>query len=502
MNFVVTTAQMKKAEENSGNKGELMKNAGKACFDAISGFIGGVKGKNFVVICGRGNNGGDGLEIVSEIIGAGGTAVALYAVDFPSGDTARKCFSEYEDSLPVALYTHKEEIAKSVLKGADVIVDCVFGTGFHGELEEKLSDLFRFVNNECGALKFSVDVPSGVNADSGEICGNAFMPHVTYALGAIKRGMLSHPCFEACGNIVLLDIGIAPECYTEYEAVLTDESILEKQPPRPKNSNKGTFGKLLNISGCGEFPGAALLSSKAAMRAGTGLVTLATPKRVINAVAAGIPETVYLPLDQDIDAIMDKSAAETLREPLENADACAIGCGIGNNINTRFVTEFVLANGDCPLILDADGINSICDNINVLKDNRHPIVLTPHPGEFMRMTGLSVEQIQHNRLQLAKTFAKESGCVLLLKGVNTVIASPDGRAFVNTTGNSALAKGGSGDVLTGIIAGLLAQGADPFDAAVLGAYLHGKCADELVKKASPAGIIPGDIVEFLPFVMR
>ena len=506
MNFVVTTEQMKKAEENSEKNGvsrqKLMENAGEVCFRSINEFVGGVKGKNFVVLCGRGNNGGDGLEITARIIENGGNAVALYVIDFPSGDTARKCYAKYESRIPIALYTHKEEIAKSVLKNANIIVDCVFGTGFHGELETGTSELFAFINNECRALRFSIDIPSGMNADTGEIAKNAFSPHVTYTLGAIKTGLLSHPCFDLCGSIVLLDIGIAPECFEQYSAVLTDASVLEKQPPRPKNSHKGTFGSLLNISGSGFYTGAALLSTKAALRSGAGLVTLATPKRVINAIASAIPEAVFLPLEQDADAFMDKSAAEALTKPLAEATVCTLGCGIGNNENSRYIVEFVLKNRDCPLILDADGINCISSNINVLKDNSHPLVLTPHPREFSRLAGISVEEVQRNRLALAKLFAEQTGTVLVLKGVNTVIAAPDGRVFVNTTGNSALAKAGTGDVLTGIIGGLLAQGADPFDCAVLGVFLHGRCADELVKKASPAGILAGDVIELLPYVLR
>lgn len=506
MNFVVTTAQMKAAEEKSNQLGvslrQLMENAGRACFNAINEFMGGVEGKTFVILCGRGNNGGDGLEITSLLNENGADAVAIYVDDLPKSELARECYSKYEASVPIAMYTHNESSAKSALANADVIVDCIFGTGFNGTIEEKIADLLRFVNSECKALKISVDIPSGINADTGIIAQDSFVPHVTYILGAIKQGMLSHPCFEACGNIVLLDIGINDECYEDFSAVVTDDNIRAFLPERPKNSNKGTFGTLLNIAGSGCYPGAALLSSRAAARTGAGLVALATPKRVVNAIASAVPEVTFAPLNQDENAFISRTCCEQLIKPIMEASAIAVGCGLGNSETTRAVVKTVLDTGVAPVIIDADGINSICNNINVIKDNIHPLVLTPHPKEFSRMTNLTVDEVQADRVALAKSFAKEMSVVLVLKGVNTIIAAPDGRTYINPTGNSALAAAGTGDVLTGMIGSFMAQGVEPFYAAALAAYLHGKCADELIKNASPAGIIATDIVENLPFILK
>lgn len=507
MNFIVTSEQMKAAENASEKLGvskqQLMENAGQVCYKAINDFIGGVKGKNLVILCGRGNNGGDGLEITSHIVENGGEVIALYVDDLPKSTEARACYSKYESKLPIAMYTHSEELAKTALLGADVIVDCIFGTGFHGVLEEKIAELVKYVNNECkNALKISIDIPSGIDADSGKVAETAFEPHVTYVLGAIKQGQLSHPCFDKSGNTVLLDIGIADECYEEFSAVVTDDKIYDFQPARPKNSNKGTYGHLLNIAGSGSYTGAALLSSRSATRVGTGLVTLATPKRVVNAIASAIPEVTFIPLEQDENAFMSRECCEQLIKPIMDASVIAVGCGIGNNENSRAVVKTVLDTGTAPIILDADGINCISANINVLKDNVHPLVLTPHPREFSRMTNLSVEEVQADRIALAKAFAKEMGVVLVLKGINTVIAAPDGRTYINPTGNTALAKAGTGDVLTGMIGGFVAQGMEPFYAAALAVYVHGKCADELIKKASPAGIIATDIVENLPYVLK
>ena len=185
----------------------------------------------------------------------------------------------------------------------------------------------------------------------------------------------------------------------------------------------------------------------------------------------------------------------------QNSTAVSVGCGMGNNENTTAIVEALLKAGNCPIILDADGINCISDNINVLKDNDRPVILTPHPGEFARLLGMSVSEVQANRIDLARSFAKDNGVVLLLKGMNTVIAAPDGRISLNPTGNNALSKAGCGDVLTGIVAGLAAQGADPYDAAVLGAYIHGKCAEELVKKQNPASVLASEILDSLKFIV-
>ena len=505
MKFVVTTTQMKMAEDicalNGVSKNQLMELAGTASARRVEEMLGGAGGKNVVVLVGKGNNGGDGIVLAKRLNEAGAQALVILVSGAPEAAEASEVFGRYSNACPIAFYEQRPEAVKSAMASADAVVDCVFGTGFRGGLDDMLSDLFAYANSLDHVKRISVDIPSGVNGDTGEAAENAFMPHVTLALGAVKQGILSHPCNDLCGAIQLLDIGIPDGCFREYMAQITDESIMRLQLKRPKNSHKGSYGSLLNVSGSGCFYGAALLSTRAALRCGAGLVTLASSKRVINGIASAVPEAVFYPLDQDEDGFMDKSASKRLVKPLMEATAAAVGCGIGNTENSRIIVKAVLQTGDCPLILDADGINCVAGNINVLKDSRHQLVLTPHPREFARLTELSVDEIQRDRLNLARKFAAEKNVVLLLKGVNTVIAAPDGRTFVNSTGNPALAKAGTGDVLTGIIGGFLAQGMEPFYAAALGAYVHGKCADELVKKASDASILASDLIEYLPYVL-
>ncbi|MCH5200343.1 MAG: NAD(P)H-hydrate dehydratase [Oscillospiraceae bacterium] len=501
MIFAVTTAQMKQAEELSEKKGvtraTLMQNAAEQCLEAIKRRIGKTAYKRFAILCGSGNNGGDGAELAALLREEGGEVTLLLTDGLPDTPTARACMERHGEKPSAISCKEAPDAAKSLLKSADVIIDCVFGTGFHGELPPVAAEMLAYANAECNALKIAVDIPSGINGDSGEIADNAFRSDMTLVLGAMKTGLLNHPACEYCGEMQVLDIGISDGCYTEYEAVFTPPSIMDKLPPRPIYSNKGDFGKLLNVAGSVSYIGATILSSKAALRIGTGLVTLASTEYVIGAAAAAMPECVYLPLYQDDRGYIYSANAKLLCEAAEKATAVSVGCGMGNNENTAKLTEALIKSGNCPIILDADGINCISDNINVLKDNDRPIILTPHPGEFARLLGISVAEVQAHRLERAKRFAEDYGVVLLLKGMNTVIAAPDGRAAVNPTGSNALSKAGCGDVLTGMIAGLAAQGAEAYDAAVLGAYIHGRCADRLVKTRDPSSVLAGELVECL-----
>ena len=501
MTFVTTTAQMKAAEERSEQKGvtrvTLMQNAARQCFELIKQRVGKIAYKRFAILCGSGNNGGDGVELATLLREEGGEVTLVLTDRLPDTDTARTCMEQRREKPSTVSCTEKPAAAKELLSSAEVIIDCVFGTGFHGELPAAAAEIFGYVNSHCNALKISVDVPSGVNGESGDIAENAFKPDITLVLGAMKKGLLNHPACELCGEMTVLDIGIADGCYDEYEAVFTPPSVMDKLPSRPAYANKGSFGKLLNVAGSVSYIGAAILSSKAALRIGTGLVTLASTEYVMAATASAMPECVYLPLHQDDLGYIYSANTKILAAAAEKASAVSVGCGMGDNEYTAAIVQALLKAGNCPIILDADGINCISDNINVLKDNDRPVILTPHPGEFARLLGMSVAEVQADRLDLARKFARETGTVLLLKGMNTVIAAPDGHTAVNPTGNNALSKAGCGDVLTGIVAGLAAQGVQPYDAAVLGAYIHGRCADELVKSQNAASVLASELIDSL-----
>jgi NAD(P)H-hydrate epimerase len=492
MNYLVTSEQMKIAEVNAVHRGvsllTLAQNAALSCFNYISQIVEQIQGRSFAVLCGGGMNGSDGMLIASLLRQAGGEVLCIFVGDSFSAGLAQEVYAAYAPTLITTAYSSNEDAVKYTLQGAHIIIDCVFGTGFREELDYKTSELFNYINNSCNCLKFSVDLPSGVNADTGQRASNAFVPNITLILGAYKKGLLCQSPVggglcnrDYCGDYSLMDIGLIEQDYTHYEAKFTTPQILAHRPKRPATSHKGNFGKLLNIAGSERYIGAALLSTKAAVKTGAGLVALAAPEQVITAIAQAIPEAVFTRAD-----------LKSITTEIQTADAVSIGCGIGVSSDSRKITEFVIRTASCPIILDADGINSICDNINVLRENKS-VILTPHPGEFSRLTGLTVAEIQSNRIDCAKLFAKESGAVVVLKGVNTVIASPGGNVAVNPTGNAGLAKSGTGDVLTGVIGSLAAQGVALFEAAVLGVYLHGLAADKLAEGVPLSRITASDI---------
>ncbi len=508
MRFTVTNEQMRTAEANADREGisymKMMRSAGEACFSRISKILGSVEGKDIVILAGRGNNGGDGIVIADLLTSARANAILVFVQDLPKSECARECFSVYERAIKTTLYVHRKETVQYAIANCDAVIDCVFGTGFHGELDETVSGLFFYTNENCSGIRISVDVPSGINSDTGEIAENAFRPDYTIVLAAMKRGLYSHPAYESCGQIILTDIGIPRTMYEGFEAVLSDNTLLGMIPQRKAVSHKGDYGRLLNIAGSAFYTGAAMLSTDGALRAGVGLCTLATPTRVINAVASAVPETTYLPLEQDFDGFINDRAVSLVSDELVRTkySAVLVGCGLGNNRSTAEMTETVIKRADCPVIIDADGLNSVAPNINVLKESKKTVIVTPHPAEFSRMTGMPVAKIQSDRLKAARDFAAEYGCITVLKGVNTVIASPAGEVFVNTTGNAGLAKGGSGDVLAGIIASLAAQGVKPLHAAALGVYLHGLAADVLAGRLGKAGLLPRDLPGVLPELMK
>ncbi|MCH5203749.1 MAG: NAD(P)H-hydrate dehydratase [Oscillospiraceae bacterium] len=490
MNYVVTNAQMKAAEAECDKSflsySQLMHNAGTATANYILRHCD--SQTKAVVLCGSGNNGGDGFVIANILRENKIPTEIILANGEPKTETARGFF----DSSALD-HSKEAERCKAALTEANLAVDCVFGTGFHGALPERISELMYIANQK--PLRFAVDVPSGVDSDTGEYDANCFKPTHTLVLAAMKKGLIAPKCADILGKVELLDIGISGECYKEYTAVFKNskDDVLPKRIP---SSNKGSFGRLLNIAGSLCYCGAAAMSTKAALRMGTGLCTLAAPISVVKILGSAIHETTYLPLSEDENGFISGDCAEKIAEILPRMNAVSIGCGLGNSEQTRALTEFVIKNAKCPIIIDADGINSISRNIDVLKARTGDTVITPHPLEFSRISGLSVDEIQRDRIFAARAFSQKYGVVVLLKGAYTVVASGD-EVYVNSSGNAALAKGGSGDVLTGIIASMLAQGVSAKSAAVEGAYIHGKTADELVKKIPPHKILAGDIIENL-----
>ena len=497
MYFAVTSAQMKTAERNCDAGGisyaQMMENAGRACAQEIIPLADG--GKKVVILCGSGNNGGDGL-VISRILRENGIrAMVVFVSGAPKTDCAKANYTglERNEKLPF------DDSCFEYISEADIAVDCIYGTGFHGTLPVNAVKALNAARN-C-PIRVAVDIPSGINSDSGDADENFFKPTLTLVLAAMKTGLLRPERLDILGNIRLLDIGIPEECYTEYSARFTDESFRCPFNNAKRSSHKGSFGHLLNIAGCMRYSGAAAMSTKSALRSGVGLCTLATTERAVTMLAPTMNEATYLPLPETKDGFISSESLEIIDGALKKATAVTVGCGMGNNAETRKIVEFVIKNAVCPIILDADGINSVSDNIDILKERKDEIILTPHPLEFSRISGLSVAEIQRGRIEAAKRFADRYGVTVVLKGANTVIASPT-EVYVNSTGNAGLAKGGSGDTLTGIIGAMAAQGILPLKSAACGVYCHGLAADIAARELPREYMLAGDVIAALREVYR
>lgn len=499
MNYVVSNSQMKTAEQRCDAGGtsflQMMENAGTRCAEFLLKLL--PAGARTVILCGSGNNGGDGL-VIARLLHENCMEVRVLLVSGePKTDCAKENYARLS-GVPIYDMSRTEEAVSDV----DCAVDCIYGTGFHGKLNE--SALTAISAAAHCKFRVSVDVPSGVNSDTGEMDERCFKPTHTLIIAAMKRGLLNAPASDILGETALLDIGIGEECYADNNVgFLTDESLRRPFLPHGRNTHKGRFGRLVGFAGSLCFNGAAFMCAKAALRSGAGLYFAASPVSAVKIMAAGLHEAVYVPLPEDNDGFVETSPdmlEQIVLPKLKTASAVLLGCGLGNSNSIRRLTEFVIRNASCPVVIDADGINSISGNIDVLKERTGDTILTPHPLEFSRMTGISVREIQSDRLNRASAFAKEYGVNLLLKGADTVIVSPDGRVCVNAHACSGLSKGGSGDVLTGIIGAFAAQGVEPFKAACAGAYCHWKAADILTRRMPAESILPTDIIGALPEV--
>ena len=467
----------------------MMKTAAKESLEYIYPHI--KRTSRITVLCGKGNNAGDGYAIAYELVKQWYDVSVVNVFDTaPASEQARTCYNEYIFSGGTVLSTQK---AFSRIAASDVIIDAVFGIGFDGVINPD-SECGRIIEcaNSSHAYRIAIDVPSGINSSDGTVKGCAFAADITVTISFIKTGTISYPALEYCGEIVIADINY-PENLVESmksDALIPDDDYIRKTiPVRCRNSHKGTFGKLAMLCGSRFMTGAAYFAAISAARTGTGLVTLAADEQTLNVLQTRMAEPVFF----DTHGLCDKKSISEVTELFDGSDCALAGCGLGSGENIRKSIQYIVKNTKTRLVIDADGINALSGNINVLREAANTPVITPHPAEFARITGKTVAEVQSNRLNLARQFAKDFSCITVLKGASTVIASPDGRTALNRSGNSGLAKGGSGDVLAGVVASFVCQGLDPFDAAVCAVYLHGKASDVLKHQISEYGMLPSDL---------
>lgn len=492
--YVLTAENMKKAEERAVFHGHtfyaMMDMAGTKCAGVIAGENESLRESRVVILCGKGKNGGDGLVIALRLFEMGFKKISIVlSGGKPEDPLCHKMFERMKKA-PVNIIDYKVNPTGALyaVSHSEMIIDCLFGIGFKGQLRGAAADLVETANINKNAVKYAVDIPSGLAADGSFAEGQLyFKTGRTLSMIAYKPVHVLKPAADFCGKTDIIDIGVSHDDIKEFGekyTAYTDKEAFFEIRKRNFDCNKGDFGKVLIVAGSRNMSGCVYLCAEACVETGAGLVTAAFPECIYNSAAPKLNEPLILSLPANEKGGISAAAADILKEKILTSSVIAVGCGIGTFEDSVFLTEFILKNANCPVIIDADGINCISKNINILKDTKAQVILTPHPGEMARLTGKTIEEIQKDRMGAASDFAKEYGVTLVLKGANTVIAGENGEIHINTTGNEGMSRGGSGDVLTGIIASLVPQTESVFKAACAGAYIHGGAADMLKEKYS------------------
>lgn len=485
----------------------LMENAGRWTADMVKELLGCVEGKKVIILAGRGNNGGDGLVAARHLINNGAMPITflLGASEQLSPDSQinfgilQKMTNEI---YPLTEESHCEKLIWELLDG-DIIIDAIYGIGFKGGFSDFETGVVKLINHvKLPAL--SVDIPSGVDADSGNVRGEAVKAAATVTFALPKPGLILEPGRDYAGKLTIADISI-PKSLLEnqhlHTNLITENMAADWLGLRETNAHKGTYGHALLIGGSTGLSGAILLASQGAIKSGAGLVSAALPESLVPVFDAVSREVMSIPLIETLQGAVALEALPAIENILGTASVCAVGPGLSRYKEANAILRFILERAGIPVVIDADGLNALEGDINIIKQRQVPVVLTPHPGEMARMTGRTIEEIQADRIRHAVNYAREWGATVVLKGNKTIVASPDGEAYVNITGNPGMATAGSGDVLCGIITGLISQGINPVKASVVGVYIHGLSGDHAVAAKGQRGLVAGDLLDFLPPVM-
>ena len=482
----------------------LMENAAiclaKHCFRLIDG----IKAPKILIAAGAGNNGGDGLALARhlhikgietklifiESASAGCDAAVNLAIVKKIGIPIQQCAKNLIQNAGI-LYEIENDI-----KTHDLTVDAMLGTGLDRNVDGSYKQLTEMINRYAKYV-LSVDIPTGIHSDTGQIMDCAVQADETVTFCSPKIGLYAYPGAVCSGKIHVEDISIPHSLIdtidTEAE-ILTDKEAADLLPVRALRSNKSCFGTAAVFAGSNEMPGAAALACSASYKAGAGLVNACVLPRVADAINHWQREVITHNVPEK-NGMYFKGSADASGEEIRRADVIVIGPGIGRGKDVAEFVHELIKTVHAPLVLDADALFAVSEDITVLKQLKAPCVITPHPGEMSRLTGLPVAEILSNTIDVAVRFAKEHNVITLLKDAHTIIANPNGKYYINTTGNNALSKAGTGDVLTGIIAGLIAQGSDVFTASVLGAYYHGKAGEAAALKKSCYSVMAEDLLE-------
>ncbi len=511
---VATSVEMRELDriaiEEKGIPGLLlMENAGRGVVSAMEKFFPNLNRYSVIVIAGKGNNGGDGFVVARHLYNRG-VDVEIVLISDPSsikGDAQENLKILRNMGIPIHSITAEEDlkILNEKLKRANlIIVDAIFGTGLSTPVEGIPSEAIKLIN-ASGAKVVSIDLPSGVDASTGRILGSAVKADLTVTFALPKVGHLLFPGADYTGRLEVVDISIPRDVIEKSvvkQVLLTEKCIANIIKERSQDVHKGQFGHLFVLSGSVGKTGAAALCCTGALRVGTGLVTLGIPESLNGYMEVKLTEAMTEPLEETVERTFSIRAFERIKALLEKKTAIALGPGISTNYETVELVHRIVKEISLPMVIDADGINALSLNREALRGHKGEIILTPHPGEFSRLSGIPIQEIKERRIDLVREFSEKYRVYLVLKGARTLIGTPDGDVIINPTGNPGMATGGMGDVLTGMIGGFLAQGYQPVEACQLGVFIHGMAADIIMAECGRVGYTASEVADRIVSVIE
>jgi len=478
----------------------LMENAGQAAYFVILKEFG-IKDKKFVVVCGIGNNGGDGLVVARKIHSMGGEAKVFILDDGGKFKGAAKKNFEIVSKLPIEIKVVESlDSLKAEVTYCDAVVDAIFGTGLARKVEGIYKDVIQLIN-QSGKKVFSIDIPSGINGDTGKIMGAAVESDYTITYGLTKIGNVLYPGYANCGKLYLSHISYPPSLYNK-DSLKKEINEPVKLPKRDKNAHKGDFGDILFIAGASSYFGAPYFSALSFLKAGGGYSRLASPSSITPFIASKGSEIVFVPQEETSSGSIALKNKEKLLELSEQVDMVVLGPGLSLNEETQELVRQLTKEIKKPLLIDGDGLTAISDNIRILKQRQNPTILTPHLGEMSRITNSAVSKIDENKIEVLQKEVKKLKAIIVLKGAHSIIGYPDGKVFINMSGNPGMASAGSGDVLTGAIAAMFGLGLSLEDAVRTGVFMHGFSGDLAAADKGEDGITAQDIMDYLPCAVK
>jgi hydroxyethylthiazole kinase-like uncharacterized protein yjeF len=482
----------------------LMENAGRGAVDALARVLGPIAGRRIAVVCGKGSNGGDGFVVARHLLGRGArvTAWLVGRVGEVQGDARVNLDALRRADQTVSEVSDTGRL-RAALGEADIVVDALLGTGVRGPATGPIAAAIEAIN-AAGRPVCALDLPSGLPSDGEAATGPVVRARVTVTFGLPKLGLVLPAGMAHAGRLEVADLGVPRAWLGEgiLTALVEAADVRTALPPRPVDAHKGSYGHLLVVAGSVGRTGAAALACLGALRAGTGLVTCATPGSQQPVVAALLSEAMTEPLPETAARTLSMKAVERIGELASRMDAVALGPGIGLDAETQAAVRTLVRDVERPMVVDADALTALAGRPGVCRDAPASRFLTPHPGEAARLLGCGIAEVQADRIASARRLAAESGAVVALKGARTVVSRPDGPVTLNPTGNPGMATGGTGDVLTGIAGGLLAQGVAPVLALSAAVYLHGLAGDVAAETRGEAGLVAGDVAAAIPAAIR